>query len=297
MLAAVLGHLVPRCGRTWPTARWTPSGRVGHLEDDPSVMDFLERRTIRRLPRIWPRPARPGTGQRQAASPAICRSRAIRGGGSRQLVQAYVLAQPSKGVEGRACWNHSGTGAYEGDWDRTAKELAENGFNMVLPNMLWGGLAHYPSDVLPRSADVRETRRSDRPMPRRGQEVRTASARLESELQPGHSPQGVRREDPQRAPQPGVGQRSGGELALPVASGELPAGTGQLLEVARKYEVDGLHFDYIRYPDHDKCYCEGCRARFEQQTGAQVAHWPADCYSGTCTTRMRSGVVTRSRDS
>ncbi len=53
-----------------------------------------------------------------------------------------------------------------------------------------------------------------------------------------------------------------------------------MLEVARKYEVDGLHFDYIRYPDRDKCYCDGCRSRFEQQTGKQVANWPADCYSG-----------------
>ena len=27
---------------------------------------------------------------------------------------------------------------------------------MVLPNMLWGGLAHYPSDVLPRSETFRK---------------------------------------------------------------------------------------------------------------------------------------------
>ncbi len=41
--------------------------------------------------------------------------------------------------EARAVWNHSGTGAYPGDWDRSARLLAECGFNMVLPNMLWGG--------------------------------------------------------------------------------------------------------------------------------------------------------------
>jgi len=48
-------------------------------------------------------------------------------------------------------WNHSGTGAYPGDWERTAQVLADNGLNMILPNMLWGGVAHYASDVLPRS--------------------------------------------------------------------------------------------------------------------------------------------------
>ena len=39
-----------------------------------------------------------------------------------ELVQAYLLAQPSRAVEGRAYWNHTGTGAYSGDWERTARE-------------------------------------------------------------------------------------------------------------------------------------------------------------------------------
>ena len=50
-----------------------------------------------------------------------------------------------------------------------------------------------------------------------------------------------------------------------------------MLEVARKYDVDGLHFDYIRYPDGDHCFCPGCRERFEKQRGRPVEHWPADC--------------------
>jgi uncharacterized lipoprotein YddW (UPF0748 family) len=54
-----------------------------------------------------------------------------------------------------------------------------------------------------------------------------------------------------------------------------------MLEVARKYEVDGLHFDYIRYPDGDHCYCDGCRKRFEAESGRPVARWPADCRSGS----------------
>ena len=69
----------------------------------------------------------------------------------RRLSEAYLGSVSSRDVEGRAIWNHSGTGAYPGDWDRTMRELSEAGFNMVLPNMLWGGVAHYPSDVLPRS--------------------------------------------------------------------------------------------------------------------------------------------------
>ncbi|GAH52104.1 unnamed protein product, partial [marine sediment metagenome] len=37
-----------------------------------------------------------------------------------------------------------------------------------------------------------------------------------------------------------------------------------MLEVARKYDVDGLHFDYIRYPGKEGCFCKGCRLRFEK---------------------------------
>ena len=53
-----------------------------------------------------------------------------------------------------------------------------------------------------------------------------------------------------------------------------------MLEVATKYAVDGLHFDYIRYNGRQYCYCDGCRARFQQQTGETVTAWPADCVPG-----------------
>ncbi len=53
-----------------------------------------------------------------------------------------------------------------------------------------------------------------------------------------------------------------------------------MLEVARKYPVDGLHFDYIRYPGPECCYCDGCRRRFEAESGRPVTDWPKECYSG-----------------
>jgi uncharacterized lipoprotein YddW (UPF0748 family) len=47
-----------------------------------------------------------------------------------------------------------------------------------------------------------------------------------------------------------------------------------MLEVVRNYDVDGIHFDYIRYPDHDHCFCAGCRERFERVSGAKIEPWP-----------------------
>ena len=43
-----------------------------------------------------------------------------------------------------------------------------------------------------------------------------------------------------------------------------------MVEVAAKYAVDGIHFDYIRYPDENTCFCDGCRERFEKKIGHKV---------------------------
>jgi uncharacterized lipoprotein YddW (UPF0748 family) len=53
-----------------------------------------------------------------------------------------------------------------------------------------------------------------------------------------------------------------------------------MVEVARNYPVDGIHFDYIRYPDGDHCFCAGCRERFGQAVGAKVENWPKDVLRG-----------------
>jgi uncharacterized lipoprotein YddW (UPF0748 family) len=49
-----------------------------------------------------------------------------------------------------------------------------------------------------------------------------------------------------------------------------------MVEVARQYAVDGLHFDYIRYPGREHCFCAGCRERFEKASAVRVPRWPQD---------------------
>jgi hypothetical protein len=69
-----------------------------------------------------------------------------------------------------------------------------------------------------------------------------------------------------------------------------------MLEVVRKYDVHGVHFDYIRYPHGEACYCDGCRERFCLDTGAQVEGWPGDVLSGPLThqyAQWRRDQVTR----
>ena len=47
-------------------------------------------------------------------------------------------------------------GVKDWGWRRSIRHLRRNGFNAIVPNMLWAGLAHYPSDVLPVSPKVAE---------------------------------------------------------------------------------------------------------------------------------------------
>ena len=47
-----------------------------------------------------------------------------------------------------------------------------------------------------------------------------------------------------------------------------------MVEVATRYKVDGIHFDYIRYSGRDHCFCEGCRKRFELFVGRRLDNWP-----------------------
>ena len=53
-----------------------------------------------------------------------------------------------------------------------------------------------------------------------------------------------------------------------------------MAELATKHSLDGIHFDYIRYPGPEGCFCPGCRARFEKLLGRPVAKWPRDVQSG-----------------
>lgn len=49
-----------------------------------------------------------------------------------------------------------------------------------------------------------------------------------------------------------------------------------MLELAGK-GVDGIHFDYIRFDGRRTCYCDRCRALFENRLKRPVADWPRDC--------------------
>jgi hypothetical protein len=281
MLAALLGHLAPPLWKQMAHSAVQEAGRVGHLEDYESVAAFLRDSGASDVKEsLLVAEQLRKEALREQASGDYAKTVELAGRLRARLTSAYLTAQPNKQGEQRAFWNHSGTGAYDGDWGRTARELSEAGFTMVMPNMLWGGRAHYPSTVLPRSRTFQEhgdqIAQCVAACKKCGIEVHVWKVNWNLSGAPRAFVEKIHRDERNQVSQDGTAH----DWLCPSHPQNFQLELDSMLEVARRYDVDGLHFDYIRYPDRDKCYCDGCRERFETQLGSRVGQWPQDCYSG-----------------
>ena len=197
------------------------------------------------------------------------------------LLRAFCSAQQPLAGEHRAWWCHSAFGVAGMTWDEAIKTLADNGFTAILPNMLWGGTAYYPSTVLPVAPEVAE----------RGDQIALCLAACRKYGVECHVWK-VNWNMSHRAPK-AFAERMGREGRIQVGFDGTPnprwlcpshpdnqkLEIDSMVEVAEKYDVHGVHFDYIRYPGPSHCFCPGCRERFETLIGRKVAAWPADVRS------------------
>ncbi len=194
-----------------------------------------------------------------------------------QLDEAFCRAQQPLAGEFRAFWCHDASGVKGLSWDEAIRRLADNGFTAILPNMLWGGVGYYDSKVLPVAASVAE----------RGDQIRECLAacrkygvqlhvwKVNWNLS-GRSP----RDFAERMRKEARLQVSSTGKEEPWLCPSHPANqkleVDSMVEIVRNYDVDGIHFDYIRYPDNDHCFCAGCRERFQKACGVTLTHWPQD---------------------
>lgn len=199
-----------------------------------------------------------------------------------ELVKAYCAVQRSEPGEHRSWWCHSAWGVEGMRWDEAVRLLAENGFTAVLPNMLWGGSAFYESEVLP----VHPAIHQERDGVVRGDQIAECLAAcrkygVECHVwkvnwnMGGTAPKAfrerMRREGRVQASFDGTVKDT---WLCPSHPANQQLEIDAMVEVATKYPVDGIHFDYIRYPDENHCFCAGCRERFENVLGERVTNWP-----------------------
>ena len=196
------------------------------------------------------------------------------------LVEAYGRVQQSRPKEFRGVWDHDGTGWFPGDWDKTCEILAAHGINAIFPNMLWGGIAHYPSTVLPRSFTLQ--RYGD-------QMAQCVDAAHAAGLQVHvwkicWNLSGAPQEFIDRMKQQGRLQVTAGGKTLNWLCPSHPKNAAMELaaikEVATRYHVEGIHLDYVRFPSGEACYCPSCRAAFEDWRGSSVSGWPKSAQAG-----------------
>ena len=199
-----------------------------------------------------------------------------------KLVKEYCEKLPAPRVETRFFWEHSGLGAYRGDWDRTMKELSEAGFNGILPNMCWGGSACYRSEFLPLDPRVEEygdqIEQAVKAGKKYGVEVHVWKVNFNCSRT---TPEFAKKIVQEKRNQVSFSGKDEGKVWLcPSHPVNRELEIASMTEIATKYEVDGIHFDYIRYPDGSHCYCDGCRDRFgkwlKEKNGKSLMNWPAD---------------------
>ena len=196
---------------------------------------------------------------------------------SAQLMEGFCRAQRPAAGEFTAFWCHSAFGVQGLSWDEAIRRLAANGFTAILPNMLWGGAAFCDSKVLPVASQVAE----------RGDQIRECVAACRKyglqihvwkvdwnlgSAAPNEFVQKMREEGRLQADSAGKEER----WLCPSHPANQQLEVAAMLEVVRNYDVDGIHFDYIRYPDAEHCFCAGCRERFQQVCAVKVERWPQD---------------------
>lgn len=167
---------------------------------------------------------------------------------------AWIASQVSKKGEWRAFWCHNELGlGGKYTWDDSIRILKENGFNAILPNLAWATKIY---DIEPCLAACRKY----------GLECHIwkvcwrGNHRMKSMKIPGRW------------------QRSyGGEekrnWMCPSDPVNVAAEIEDFVKLA-KFKPTGVHLDYIRYPDNQHCFCDGCRKTFEDKIGQSITNWP-----------------------
>ncbi|MFB3893162.1 MAG: glycoside hydrolase family 10 protein [Phycisphaerae bacterium] len=291
LLIAMAGHLVPEL---WKQAAEASVARIGRVGPHKDIRDLHE------ILRSQPKPPvedRSGN-DRQPELQLMCASaqaqtyvgnmaianneyvKAIKAAqiATREVVNGWCVLEKPLAGEHRAFWCHNALGLPPKSWDESIKLLADNGFTAILPNMCWGGAAYYESEVLPFAADVNE--KDDQVA------LCLAACRkygVQCHVWKVNWNMGWRTPKEFMEKMRKDGRMQVGPDGKPIDRWLCPSSPGNqkleidsMVELAAKYDLDGIHFDYIRYPGPQGCFCSNCRERFEKVLAHKVANWPQD---------------------
>jgi len=186
----------------------------------------------------------------------------------------YPLARSREG-ELRAVWM-SGGGVE--DWEAVMQDLAGAGFNAVFPSLCDAGGAGYESDVLPRSKNYKRDQLAACIEAAREHNIEVHPWRVNWRLSRATDERKTELREADRLTKSRDGAE--GEWLCPSDERNFELEVAAMVEMAEKYPVQGIHFDYIRYHNSNFCYCEKCHRNFERDAKVQIANWPGDVLQG-----------------
>ncbi|MCQ2396128.1 MAG: family 10 glycosylhydrolase [Lentisphaeria bacterium] len=203
------------------------------------------------------------------------------------LIAIFVLlcALAANAQELRGAWIHSPVGIKGWGWDKTVKVLSDNGFNALFANLAWGATADYPSDVLaPDPLAVQKDGTVHDCLQECLDACRKYGVQLHVWIVVCNLGERVPKtllkqlQEAGRTEKDAEGKETTYLAPQIEENGELLANA--LKELVAKYEIDGVHLDYIRYPFGACDSSERARKDFEKSLGHEVKAWPADILKG-----------------
>ncbi len=281
LLAALIGHLIPEFQHAITKREIDMITSIGHIEKLDDLTKFIsfskltDAKDNLQLGKTLSIQAQTEYANKNYHT-AMSAARDSRDA----LSKAYYLSHFSDETEGRALWNHSGLGAYPGDWEKSAKELANAGINIILPNMAWGGVAHYDSSVLPKSKKYTEygdqISQCVKASHNNGIQVHVWKITWNLEGAPKDFLEKMQKENRTQV------SANGNPInwLCPSNPENVKLELNAIIEIVQNYKVDGIHLDYIRYPGSHACYCTECRDRFTLTSKQKIQAWPAAVLPG-----------------
>lgn len=146
------------------------------------------------------------------------------------------------------------------DWDLIAQTCADYGINLVVIEATGNNWAHYRSNIIPYGSE--ELAPAIAACHARGIKLHAAMNVMLSAYEGDGQQRKVVLDD---------GSTMNWLCPTKQASRDLLKAIVE--EIATNYDIDGFMFDYIRYVLADMCYCDECKAKFQEWLGETITDW------------------------
>lgn len=186
---------------------------------------------------------------------------------------AYWMSYPSRPGELRGVW---ATYSAPGGWPAAMRTVADANLNAVFPYVCSGGRAWFQTDLLPVAEEGDCLAQAADAGRRSGVPVHARMLNLYAMC----APPGLKAE---LLKQGRLMLSASGEPTnwlCPTSPENRRLEVALAVEMATRYPVAGIQFDYLRYPGRGFCFCPRCRRAFQEQTGVRAADLPAAVTSG-----------------